>query len=44
MRTLACLILLTLSAGAVEVPSLDYYLPKGTNPDPAIPTPKQERG
>ncbi len=44
MRTLACLILLTLSAGAVEVPSLDYYLPKDANPDPAIPTPKQALG
>jgi hypothetical protein len=43
MRTLL-LLLLTLSAAAVEVPSLDYYLPKGTNPDPALPPPKQALG
>jgi hypothetical protein len=44
MRSLACLLLLTLSAAAVEVPSLDYYLPKDANPNPAIPTPKQALG
>ncbi len=44
MRTLACLLLLTLSAAAADVPGLDYYLPKDANPDPAIPTPKQALG
>lgn len=44
MRTLACLLLLTLSAAAADVPGLDYYLPKDANPDPDIPTPKQALG
>lgn len=44
MRSLALLLSFTLAASAVEVPSLDYYLPSDANPDPAIPTPKQALG
>jgi hypothetical protein len=45
MRLILASLLLSASLPAeVAVPNLDYYLPKGANSDPAIPTPQQTLG